>query len=187
VPRGAERFVLNVRFAMRNAIYLGLLLSLTLVGCGSVADDAKGDASTSETSSTDTGAETTPARGGGVCCPLTASTGCSPHGYFGGWAASNADCREDSAFDGCPFVEQTDSHGCAVLVAASCTTMCGVIVDTGVPDPSFDTGGADEHGCIGSAGYQWCAKEMKCERPWELAAEKGFPNTAEGFATYCGS
>jgi hypothetical protein len=175
---------------MRNAISLGLFLSFSLLGCGSVADDAKGDAAGAETSPTDSSAETTPAPGGGVCCPLTASAGCSPNGYFGGWAASSGDCKQESAFDGCPFLQKTDSHGCAVIVEESCTTMCGVIVDTGSPETDFDAlpgGDTDEHGCIGSAGYQWCAKEMKCERPWELAAEKGFPDTAEDYAKYCGS
>jgi len=43
----------------------------------------------------------------------------------------------------------------------------------------------DEHGCIGSAGYSWCAKEEKCVRPWELAKEKGFASTEEAFRAYC--
>lgn len=43
----------------------------------------------------------------------------------------------------------------------------------------------DAHGCIGSAGYSWCEKTHQCERPWELAKEKGFPNTRAGFETYC--
>lgn len=43
----------------------------------------------------------------------------------------------------------------------------------------------DEHGCIGSAGYTWCAKEGKCVRPWELAGEKGLPSTEEAFRAYC--
>lgn len=172
---------------MRNAIFLGFVLSLAMAGCGSVEGDAKGDAATSETATTDSNVETSPSPGGGVCCPLTASPGCSPNGDFGGWAASAAECREQSAFDGCPFVKKTDARGCPVIVEEPCATMCGVIVDTGVADFDAKTGGdTDEHGCIGSAGYQWCAKEMKCERPWELASEKGFPNTAEGFASYCG-
>jgi len=25
----------------------------------------------------------------------------------------------------------------------------------------------DEHGCIGSAGYSWCAPKNKCLRTWE--------------------
>jgi len=43
----------------------------------------------------------------------------------------------------------------------------------------------DEHGCISSAGYSWCAKEGKCVRPWELAKEKGFASTEEAFRAYC--
>jgi predicted amidohydrolase YtcJ len=49
-------------------------------------------------------------------------------------------------------------------------------------------GDRDEHGCIGSAGYQWCEKLSKCVRPWELekgdATEKASP---DDFATYCKS
>lgn len=44
----------------------------------------------------------------------------------------------------------------------------------------------DEHGCIGSAGYQWCDRTNKCERPWELAAQAGFENTESEFEKYCG-
>jgi putative lipoprotein len=53
--------------------------------------------------------------------------------------------------------------------------------------PTASTPGADrdEHGCIRSAGYSWCAKEGKCVRPWELAKEKGFPSTEEAFRAYC--
>jgi len=28
-------------------------------------------------------------------------------------------------------------------------------------------GDKDEHGCIGSAGYQWCETKEKCYRIWE--------------------
>jgi len=28
-------------------------------------------------------------------------------------------------------------------------------------------GDKDEHGCIGSAGYQWCSTTQKCQRFWE--------------------
>ncbi|MBD1390461.1 peptidase [Neiella sp. HB171785] len=45
----------------------------------------------------------------------------------------------------------------------------------------------DEHGCIGSAGYQWCARTKQCERPWELAEKQTFDNTAKAFAQYCGN
>jgi len=43
----------------------------------------------------------------------------------------------------------------------------------------------DEHGCISSAGYRWCATENECVRPWELAKEKGFKQTSEAFDDYC--
>jgi len=43
----------------------------------------------------------------------------------------------------------------------------------------------DEHGCIGSAGYSWCARENACRRPWELAQEKQFANSAEAYSNYC--
>ena len=43
----------------------------------------------------------------------------------------------------------------------------------------------DAHGCIGSAGYSWCARENQCVRPWELAKEKEFASTEEAFRTYC--
>jgi putative lipoprotein len=52
--------------------------------------------------------------------------------------------------------------------------------------PASTPGGdRDEHGCIHSAGYSWCAKEGKCLRPWELAKEKGFASTEEAFRAYC--
>jgi hypothetical protein len=43
----------------------------------------------------------------------------------------------------------------------------------------------DAHGCIGSAGYAWCATTARCERPWELAQAKGLELTADGFDRYC--
>jgi len=53
--------------------------------------------------------------------------------------------------------------------------------------PTASTPGSDrdEHGCIRSAGYSWCAIEGKCVRPWELAKEKGFASTEEAFRAYC--
>ncbi len=43
----------------------------------------------------------------------------------------------------------------------------------------------DEHGCKVSAGYSWCSTTKQCQRPWLLAEEKGFANTAKAFAEYC--
>lgn len=45
----------------------------------------------------------------------------------------------------------------------------------------------DAHGCIGSAGYTWCGRELACVRSWELATQKGFEATAEAFNHYCSS
>ncbi|WP_201352312.1 amidohydrolase [Hydrogenimonas urashimensis] len=44
---------------------------------------------------------------------------------------------------------------------------------------------ADAHGCILSAGYRWCGKTEKCERPWELAQRAHLKPTAEAFEKYC--
>jgi putative lipoprotein len=61
-----------------------------------------------------------------------------------------------------------------------------VLKRVGAPPPASAPGGdRDEHGCIHSAGYSWCAKEGKCLRPWELAKEKGFVSTEEAFRAYC--
>ena len=46
-------------------------------------------------------------------------------------------------------------------------------------------GDRDEHGCIKSAGYSWCARTNQCERPWELAKKHGFENTQEAFDKFC--
>ncbi len=43
----------------------------------------------------------------------------------------------------------------------------------------------DSHGCIGSAGYSWCAKTNQCERPWELTKIRGFENSQSAFNSYC--
>ncbi len=60
------------------------------------------------------------------------------------------------------------------------------------PPPGPRVGGdRDEHGCIGSAGYSWCARENHCVRPWELAREHNIAMTgtpaenARAFAAYC--
>nr|WP_235024481.1 hypothetical protein [Caballeronia arvi] len=61
----------------------------------------------------------------------------------------------------------------------SCTT-------SQVDSPSAAVGADhDGHGCIGSAGYSWCQSTQRCERPWVLAGQKGFPVTEAHFARYC--
>ncbi len=46
-------------------------------------------------------------------------------------------------------------------------------------------GDRDAHGCLPSAGYRWCERSARCERPWELAKAQGFESTADAFEQYC--
>lgn len=76
----------------------------------------------------------------------------------------------------------------ALLVLAACASP-----DNAAPradgKPSTTTprvgGDRDAHGCIGSAGYQWCEHSQRCERPWELAQAHGLANSAEAIDAYC--
>ncbi len=43
----------------------------------------------------------------------------------------------------------------------------------------------DLHGCIASAGYQWCEKIQQCERPWELAKRQGLEQTSQAIKAFC--
>ncbi|HKT66337.1 hypothetical protein [Burkholderia sp. 22313] len=51
--------------------------------------------------------------------------------------------------------------------------------------PPVVGGDRDAHGCIGSAGYAWCEQTLQCERPWELAKQKGFANSAQAYGQFC--
>lgn len=55
------------------------------------------------------------------------------------------------------------------------------------PAPPVVGGDRDAHGCIGSAGYQWCTRAQACVRSWELAEQKGFERSPEAFDRYCGT
>lgn len=46
-------------------------------------------------------------------------------------------------------------------------------------------GDRDAQGCKPSAGYSWCARTARCERPWELAARESLAAGPEAFAAYC--
>ena len=52
---------------------------------------------------------------------------------------------------------------------------------TNVEDHQLVGSDRDSHGCIGSAGYSWCAKTNQCERPWELAQKHRFNNKQKTF------
>ncbi|KRG52857.1 hypothetical protein [Stenotrophomonas beteli] len=71
-----------------------------------------------------------------------------------------------------------------LLVACASADRPAAATDTGPtrPAPGSDR---DAHGCIGSAGYQWCEHSQRCERPWELAQAQGLANTAEAIDAYC--
>ncbi|MFM7531658.1 MAG: hypothetical protein ACKO5J_04050 [Rubrivivax sp.] len=73
----------------------------------------------------------------------------------------------------------------AVLFTALAFGGCGEPASV-QPAPVAVGADRDAHGCIGSAGYRWCERDKACTRPWELAAQRGFPNTPEGFGQYCG-
>ena len=45
--------------------------------------------------------------------------------------------------------------------------------------------GRDAQGCVGSAGYAWCARDAVCARPWELLDAKGLARDPKVFAAYC--
>lgn len=72
----------------------------------------------------------------------------------------------------------------ALLLVA--VAVCGCNEPAPVQAPRPVGADRDAHGCIGSAGYRWCERDKACARPWELAEQRGFPNTPEGFSRYCG-
>jgi hypothetical protein len=74
------------------------------------------------------------------------------------------------------------------LALISVASLAGFPSDeSAISDPPSAVGAdRDEHGCVGSAGYKWCARRGECERPWELAEEAGFENTPSNFEKYCG-
>jgi len=53
------------------------------------------------------------------------------------------------------------------------------------PAPPLVGGDRDAQGCIGSAGYRWCARTHQCERPWELARQQDFEVGEQAFVTFC--
>ncbi|EOW2136978.1 hypothetical protein N5C16_05520 [Stenotrophomonas sp. GD03908] len=74
----------------------------------------------------------------------------------------------------------------ALLALAACASQdqAAARADAAAATPVVG-GDRDAHGCIGSAGYQWCEHSQRCERPWELAQAQGLANTAEAINAYC--
>lgn len=83
---------------------------------------------------------------------------------------------------------------CLVIAMTACSSLSSGDGETSkaqAPTPAQPAqpraigGDRDAHGCLVAAGYSWCERERACVRPWELAREKGFDNSADGFSTYC--
>jgi hypothetical protein len=72
-------------------------------------------------------------------------------------------------------------HACALLVALAA---CSAPRSTSPEAPRVGAD-RDEHGCIASAGYTWCAREHACVRPWELAGRQGFELSPASIRRYC--
>ena len=70
-------------------------------------------------------------------------------------------------------------------ILSACSGELSSEPDAQTKDPSAAGSDRDAHGCITSAGYQWCAKEKECKRPWELLDEQGLEATPEAFDDYC--
>jgi len=73
-----------------------------------------------------------------------------------------------------------------VITAGNPTEVQLLLKRVGARGPAIAPGAdRDDHGCMRSAGYSWCAREAKCVRPWELAREKDFASTEEAYRAYC--
>lgn len=78
------------------------------------------------------------------------------------------------------------SHSCKVLrYAVAGAGLALISACSAAPQHKLVGGDRDEHGCIATAGYQWCGRTQQCERPWELAKQQNFPNTAQAFSAFC--
>ncbi|MGB1142095.1 MAG: MliC family protein [Halioglobus sp.] len=67
-----------------------------------------------------------------------------------------------------------------IAMLSACTTNDASEATAAVPGSQ-----RDDQGCITSAGYRWCERTGRCERPWELAQAQGFDNTDVDFNTFC--
>jgi len=71
------------------------------------------------------------------------------------------------------------------LLIVFCISGCDTDDAPGLSKNGLVGSDRDDHGCIASAGYQWCERTNQCERPWELSKVQGFDNTREQFEAYC--
>ncbi|MGH8689121.1 MAG: hypothetical protein ACREVQ_15560 [Burkholderiales bacterium] len=80
----------------------------------------------------------------------------------------------------------TARHAFAPLLAALLLGAC----QSRPPETLVDRiptsgGGRDEHGCITSAGYRWCAARQGCIQPWQLTPTDSPEKADEAFEQAC--
>ena len=73
-----------------------------------------------------------------------------------------------------------------ILILLVSLVGCTSVISTGSDSQPTVGSDRDANGCIGSAGYRWCARTEACERPWEIAEKAGFSNTPDEVEKYCG-
>lgn len=76
----------------------------------------------------------------------------------------------------------------AVLFAASVLTLLGATAGSADQDealPPMPGSDVSAQGCKASAGYAWCARTARCERPWELARKESLAPGMDAFRAYC--
>ncbi|VWC79908.1 putative lipoprotein [Burkholderia lata] len=84
-----------------------------------------------------------------------------------------------------PSVSLAATLACACALSACAAPSAPPAQSPAPAAPPMVGGDRDSHGCIGSAGYSWCEQTQQCERPWELAKQKGFANSALAYEQFC--
>ncbi|NTX26277.1 hypothetical protein HT746_03825 [Burkholderia pyrrocinia] len=84
------------------------------------------------------------------------------------------------------FIRSVSLAAAIAFALSACAAQSSAPADSSAPAAPPRVGGdRDAHGCIGSAGYAWCEQTQQCERPWELAKQKGFANSAQAYEQFC--
>ncbi|QVN22789.1 hypothetical protein [Burkholderia pyrrocinia] len=84
------------------------------------------------------------------------------------------------------FIRSVSLAVAIAFALSACAAQSSAPADSSAPAAPPRVGGdRDAHGCIGSAGYAWCEQTQQCERPWELAKQKGFANSAQAYEQFC--
>ncbi|KER74526.1 hypothetical protein HR51_05575 [Burkholderia cepacia] len=84
-----------------------------------------------------------------------------------------------------PSVSLVATLACAFALSACAAPSTPPAQSSAPAVPPMPGSDRDAHGCIPSAGYSWCEATQQCERPWELAKQKGFANSAQAYDQFC--